>query len=177
MKKRYRARNGCEAPEPTLGLSALLSLFFIPARRLHLPRKQPGRHCQCGARSNTSAVVGIFSASIVNSAGNIAQATLPKWRFLQIFRPRRLLSLCVVNLPRKMTVAAPRASLFFRLRGHFYWMGTQRRRHRSATSLNFFADVSFFTPRGRFWRPKNQGDCAEMATSLNYFAASVPRPT
>ena len=62
-----------------------------------MPKKQPGRHSQCGPRPNSSAVVGIFSASMVNSAGNITQETLPKRRFLQIFRPRRVFSSCVVN--------------------------------------------------------------------------------
>ena len=95
------------APATALGSSVLSLWEFFPAGRPILPGIQPRPPCQRGTRSNFSAVVGTHFANMVTAAGKINEASMPNWRFVQVFRPRRVLCLCVVNCGGKIIVETP----------------------------------------------------------------------
>ena len=141
--------------------SRSLAVFLRPGGQL-CRGKSRGDAASVAAGRMVFAAVGILSEYIVTSAGKITQATAPNWRFVQILRPRRVLSSRVVGSAEKITMATPqerrlllvdvRPLVLFRLLRELRWGETRRRRYRRNSSLNFFAGVTFARPRGRFRR-------------------------
>ena len=83
---------------------------------------------------------------------------MPNWRFVQMLRPGRALSSCVINYAGEITRTTPqkwrllildvRAAVLFRLCGGVRWGGKLWGRRGNAASLDSIADrFAQFLPR------------------------------
>ena len=94
------------------------------------------------------ATVGIFSASMVNFAGDMTKATAQKWPFVQIFLARSYFSAqpekngATPQLRRYILSVSP-TLVCSRLPSELRRREARRRSSRNAPSIDFFADVGF----------------------------------